>query len=341
VPHTINMEIDLDKILLSHGSGGIESNKLIKEILFKNYGNDILAKDEDAAILQTEKKIAFSTDSFTVSPLFFSGGDIGKLAVCGSCNDVAVMGAKPSYLSLSLMIEEGFLIEDLEKIACPIQKELLINGAKIVTGDTKVVPKGSVDKIFINTAAIGEVRYENVSSKNLQIGDAILVSGSVGDHGAVIFSEREGINISSGLKSDCASLWGVIELLIVNNIRIKAMRDATRGGLAAVLNEWSRSSQVEIECEESKIPIKQNVKGICEILGFEAYNLANEGMFVLCVEKEDAKRALELLRSHTLGEFAAEIGSVKSGDSRVVLKTAWGTKRIMEYPSGELLPRIC
>ena len=331
----------MKSVTLAHGSGGVESNKLIGDVFFSRLKNDILLSAEDAAVFRIEGKTAFTTDSFIVSPIFFAGGDIGKIAVCGSCNDLAVMGARPKYLSLSLIIEEGFSIDDLETIADSIARELEINGAKVVTGDTKIAPKGSVDKIFINTSAVGEVVAEGLSCKNLKAGDKIIVSRSIGEHGATIFSGREGINLTSSLKSDCASLWPTIERLLQTKADIVAMRDATRGGVAAVLNEWCASSSVSMECVEESFAVKQEVLGVCELLGFEPFSLANEGTFVMAV-RGDTSEVLSVLHSFEFTEDAAVVGEVMGdGKNRVVLKNGYGTKRIMEYPTGELLPRIC
>lgn len=331
----------MTRITLGHGSGGEESRDLIGGLIYKYLGNEILAKNEDAAILNAEGKIAYSTDSFTVSPLFFNGGDIGKLAVCGTCNDLAMMGAKPLYLSLGLIIEEGFLVDDLEKILASMQRELAVNSAKVVCGDTKVVPKGSADGLYINTSGIGQVLYEGVSSRCIGEGDVVLVSGTIGDHGATIFASREGINIRGDLQSDCASLFPLVQKLIDANIGIKALRDATRGGLAAVLNEWRESSNIGFLIEEKALPYRDATLGLCELLGFELYNLANEGMFAVALNQEDAEKALSIL--HQNGALNATIIGVAQvmESPRVELKSPYGTKRLLEYPSGELLPRIC
>lgn len=329
----------MDSVTLAHGNGGIENNQLINEIFYKAFTNEILAQSEDAAVIE-EGKLAFSTDSFTVSPLFFKGADIGKLAVCGTCNDLAMMGAKPKYLTCSVIIEEGFEVESLKKIVASMEKELQINGAKVVSGDTKVVPKGSVDKIFINTAGIGEILYKGISSNSISKDDLILVSRDIGAHGATIFAAREGIELQSELESDCKSLFPIVEKLIESNIQITALRDATRGGVAAVLNEWAKQSNICIEVEEDKIPINDEVKGLCEILGFEALNLANEGTFVLAIKKEDSEKTLELLK--TYNSNASIIGKVSDlQPQKVILQSAWGTTRYLDMPSGELLPRIC
>jgi hydrogenase expression/formation protein HypE len=326
-------------ITLAHGNGGEENNELISKIFYKAFKNEILEKSEDAAIIE-QGRLAFSTDSFTVSPLFFNGADIGKLAVCGTCNDLAMMGAKPKYLTCSVIIEEGFDVRSLEKIVRSMKKELEINGAMVVSGDTKVVPKGSVDKIFINTTGIGEIMYEGISSNCIGSSDTILVSRDIGTHGATIFAAREGIDLNTSLQSDCMSLYPCVKALIDANIKITALRDATRGGVSAVLNEWAKQSNICIEIEEQNIPVCDEVNGICELLGFEAMSLANEGTFVLAIANEDATKALEVLK--TFNENARVIGNVSQQyPQKVVLNSAWGTKRFLELPTGELLPRIC
>ncbi len=328
-------------IQLADGNGGEENNKLINAIFFEAYGNDILRKNEDAAVIE-EGTLAFTTDSFTISPIFFSGGDIGKISICGTCNDLAMMGAKPTYLTCAVMIEEGFAMDDLKRITASIKTELAKNGAQIVSGDTKIVPKGSVDKIFINTSGVGKIAHKGISSNNISENDVIIVSGDIGRHGAAIFANREGIDISTTLQSDCASLWPVVEKLLSGGITPTAMRDATRGGVAAVLNEWSKQSKICIEIDEVTVPICDEVKGICELLGFEAYNLANEGTFVLAVKKDQAEQALHILRAHELGQNATIIGEVTQRyTERVVLRSEYGTSRFLDLPTGELLPRIC
>ncbi|MDO8455224.1 MAG: hydrogenase expression/formation protein HypE [Sulfurimonas sp.] len=326
-------------ITLACGNGGEENNELISKVFYKAFKNEILEKSEDAAIIHNGA-LAFSTDSFTVSPLFFAGADIGKLAVCGTCNDLAMMGAKPKYLTCSVIIEEGFEIVQLERIVESMKKELEINGAIVVSGDTKVVPRGSVDKIFINTTGIGEVLQKGISSNNITEEDVILVNRDIGCHGATIFAAREGIEMSSSLQSDCTSLFPHVKALLDANIKITAMRDATRGGVSAVLNEWAKQSNVCIEVEEEKIPISDEVNGICEMLGFEATALANEGTFVLAIKKEDAEAACEILKA--FNPHAVIIGIVTNRHvKKVILKSAWGTSRFLETPTGELLPRIC
>ncbi len=328
-------------ITLADGNGAEENRTLISKIFFRHLKNGILEKAEDAALVENGR-LAFTTDSFTVSPIFFAGGDIGKLSICGTCNDLAMMGAQPKHMTLGVIIEEGFSVRKLEKIVRSIKKELAINGAHIVAGDTKVVPRGSVDEIFINTTAIGEVVVDGISASNLQNGDVIIVSRDIGSHGAAIFAGREGIELESSIKSDCASLWPIVEKLFEKGIRPRAMRDATRGGLAAVLNEWAEASDIGIEIYESRLPVCEEVAGICEMLGFEATALANEGTFLLGVDVSSAEKTLEILRSFKSGEKAAIIGEVVSDyPGRVMLCSEWGTKRFMDFPTGELLPRIC
>ena len=328
-------------ITLAHGNGGAENNELITKVFYKAFKNDILSKSEDAAVIQNGT-LAFSTDSFTVSPLFFNGANIGKLAVCGTCNDLAMMGAKPKYLTCSVIIEEGFEIRELEKIVKSMKDELEVNGVIVVSGDTKVVPKGAVDKIFINTTGIGEILYKGISSNNITENDLILVSRDIGAHGATIFAAREGMDLETSLKSDCASLYPQVKALIDSGIKITALRDATRGGVSAVLNEWAKQSDICIEIEEEKIPICDEVKGICEMLGFEAMSLANEGTFVLAIPNEDALKALEVLQTFEYSKTASIIGKVtQQYEQRVILNSQWGTKRFLDVPTGELLPRIC
>lgn len=328
-------------ITLAHGNGGAENNELIKEVFYEAFKNEILQKSEDAAVIQNGT-LAFSTDSFTVSPLFFNGANIGKLAICGTCNDLAMMGAKPKYLTCSVIIEEGFEVEQLHRIVASMKEELAINEAIVVSGDTKVVPKGAVDKIFINTTGIGEILYKGISSNNITQNDLILVNRDIGTHGATIFAAREGMDMNSNLKSDCASLYPQVKALIDSGVKITALRDASRGGVSAVLNEWAKQSNVCIEVDEEKIPVCDEVKGICEMLGFEATNLANEGTFVLAIDKNDAAKAIEVLHTFPQASNACIIGTVtQQYPQKVVLNSSWGTKRFLDTPTGELLPRIC
>ncbi len=330
-------------ILLSQGGGGEETQHLIKELFFKHFDNDILLRMEDAAALTMEStQIAFTTDSFTVSPLFFKGGNIGKLSIAGTVNDLSMMGAKPRYLTCSFMIEEGFSYEKLEEIVISMRDEMAKTGVKIVAGDTKVVPRGSVDGLFITTTGIGEIMYQGISAHHIAQGDVILVSHEVGNHGACILATREELELESELQTDCASLWAPVEALIHAGVKLHALRDATRGGLSAVLNEWAETSHVCIEVEEVKIPVAQEVKGVCELLGFEPYEFANEGTMVIALPKEEAQKALEVLKGFQETAQSTIIGDVSSRFmDKVILHTPWGSERFLEPPKGELLPRIC
>lgn len=330
------------EILLSHGGGGEETWKLIKDLFFKYFTNQTLLSMEDSAVLNTNSRIAFTTDSFTVSPPFFKGGNIGKLAVAGTVNDLAVMGARPLYLSAGFIIEEGFLCHELEDIVKSMAEEADSAGIRIVTGDTKVVPKGNLDRIFINTSGVGEVIYEGLSASNLKGGDEIIISGTTGDHGACIVALRDGLEFDIDIESDCRSVWDIVEGVLMTGADIHAMRDPTRGGLSAVLNEWARQSDVGIEIEENAIPIKDPVKGLCEILGFDPLHLACEGRVVFAVTEKDIDKVLSALKSNPAGRDAKIIGKVTTNNpGKVVLRTPWGSRRIMGPPAGELLPRIC
>jgi len=330
-----------EKITLSHGGGGEETQKLIRELFIEHFKNPILERMEDSAILEVKGKIAYTTDGFTVKPHFFKGGDIGKLTVAGTVNDLAVAGAQPLYMSVSFILEEGFPLRDLKRIVESMAQSAREVGVWIVTGDTKVLPKGGVDGIVISASGIGRVIYEGLSSANLSEGDIIIVSGFIGDHGAAVTAQRLGFDLP--VASDCAPLWGLIEKILKGGFKLKAMRDPTRGGLSAVLYEWAQSSKVDIEVEEEKIPVRDEVWGLCEFLGLEPYHLACEGRVVIAVEAEDAPKVLEVLKNHPLGKEARIIGKVrgKSDRPKVILKTPYGVERVMEPPAGELLPRIC
>ena len=290
------------------------------------------------SVLNLSDKFAISTDSFTLSPIFLDDEvNIGKLCVCGSVNDVLMVGAEPEFLSLAFIIEEGLSVEKLDKIAQSIKKECDKAGVQVVCGDTKVVPKGKGDEIYINTTAFGRIirAYE---TKNIRQGLSVLVSGDIGRHGAAVLVQRNALEAS--VKSDCKCLKDEVMSLLHENVEVVAMRDATRGGLSAVLNEWARQSGLDIVIFEEKIIIKDEVKGICELFGYEAYELANEGTFVLCVEKAHEQRALQILQK--FNKNASIIGEVlENRKSRVILQNAYGAKRFLEAPKGELLPRIC
>ncbi len=324
----------MKNISLAHGGGGEEMNELLTK-LFKIFDNEILNANNDAAILGN---LALSTDSFVLSPIFLDEEvNIGKLCVCGSINDVLMVGAKPKYLSLGLILEEGFELEKLECILKSIKEECEKCGVMLVCGDTKVVPKGKADEIYINTTALGEI-ISKKESKNIKAGLSILLSGDIGRHGASVLIKRN--ELEADIKSDCKALDKEVLELLEKDIKVVAMRDVTRGGLSAVLNEWAKQSGNDLLIFEEKIIIQDEVLGLCELFGYEAYELANEGTFILCVEKEDELKALEILKKYNVN--ASIIGEVlEEKKARVILQNAYGAKRFLESPKGELLPRIC
>jgi hydrogenase expression/formation protein HypE len=333
----------MKRIQLSHGGGGEESQQLIEELFYAAFANDILLQAEDAALLSLDGQMAFTTDSFTVNPLFFRGGDIGSLAVVGTLNDLAMMGAQPLYLSCAFMIEEGLPFDTLQQVVRSMADTLRSSGAKVVCGDTKVVPKGAVDQLFISTSGIGRVTVTPApSARRLQAGDAVIISRDIGCHGAVVMAERHQLHLPDALQTDCAVLWPAVSALLEAGLQIHALRDATRGGLAAVLNEWAQASQVSIEIEEAAIPVQQAVQGVCELLGFEATDFANEGSFVIALPAEQVEQALAILQQFDFCPHAAVIGQVVAATPGLVtLQNAWGSRRVLHRPKGELLPRIC
>jgi len=332
----------MDKILLAHGSGGKLMQDLIRSFM-PELSNPILDKMEDSAVFEVNGRTAFTTDSFVVNPLFFPGGDIGKLAVCGTVNDLAVSGAKPLYLSLAFIIEEGLPIADLKKIVLSIKKTAAEAGVKIVTGDTKVVNRGSADKLFINTAGVGSVpEGVNISAANARPGDKIIISGSIGDHGIAVLSKREGLKFDFPVPSDCAPLNGLVAVMLAASGDIHCMRDPTRGGLAVTLNDFVEKSNIGIIIQEDKIPINKAVLAACELLGLDPLYIANEGKVAAVVPAKDAEAVLTAMKRHKYGKDAVIIGeAVKAHPGKVVMKTVLGASRIVDVPVGELLPRIC
>jgi hydrogenase expression/formation protein HypE len=335
-----------DIITLAHGSGGRAQLRLINDVIKKRFSNPVLNKMEDGAVLpRPAGRIVLTTDSFVVSPIFFSGGDIGRLSICGTVNDLAAMGAKPFYITAGLIIEEGLRISEFERILASMQKTAKEAGVIIVGGDTKVVEKGKADKIFINTAGMGIMINPglDISASNAAPGDAVIISGTLGDHEISILKDREGIGFEADIKSDCAPLNKMTAALIKAGIKISAMRDPTRGGLSAVLNEIASASGVEIDIQESEIPVKKAVAAICSVLGFEPLYLANEGKMAIFCQSKQAKRALAILKKTKYGRDVAIIGRVtgKNKKGKVVLKTGAGGERILLMPEGEQLPRIC
>jgi hydrogenase expression/formation protein HypE len=331
-------------ITLGHGSGGLLTSELIREVFGARLDNEWLAPYGDAATFELGgARLALTTDSFVVSPLFFPGGDIGTLAVAGTVNDLAVTGALPRFLSLAVVLEEGFAVADLARVADSIRATAAAAGVAIVTGDTKVVEKGKGDGVYLNTAGVGLLRPNAPGGpKTLAAGDAVLVSGPLGDHGAVIVSARSGIELASGLVSDCAPLNGLIAALYDAGVAPKFMRDATRGGAAAVLNELARDAGLGLALEEAALPVRDEVRGICELLGLDPLYLANEGKVIAVVAAAEADAAVAALRAHPLGAQAAVLGRVVADrPGHVTLRTRYGGTRLIDMPVADPLPRIC
>jgi hydrogenase expression/formation protein HypE len=324
------------KINLSYGSGGKQTSDLIHEIFLKHFNNPILNRLEDAAVLHMNGKIAYTTDSFVVTPLFFPGGDIGKLAICGTVNDLSMMGAKPKYLTAGFIIEEGAEIETIEKIAISMASAAKEAKVKIVAGDTKVVEGNG--GIFINTSGIGEIIKPNISISNCKIGDVILLSGNLGEHHAAIMSSR--MKIENNIKSDCAPLTTIVTNLLNANIKVRCMRDVTRGGLATVLNEVASCSECGVEIQEESLPISQEVRGFSEILGLDPLYMANEGKMIVVVPEAQVMKALEAMRKSPYGANAQAIGRIVEG-SGVSMITMLKGRRMIDVLYGEGLPRIC
>jgi len=338
---------DSEKIItLNHGSGGKISHDLISGLFLKYFNNKILNRLSDSAVIDSfEEKLSFTTDAFVVEPIFFPGGNIGKLAVCGTVNDLAVSGAVPKYLSASFIIEEGFSITDLEKIIKSIAEEASMAGVAIVTGDTKVVPKGKCDKIFISTSGIGFLKkeFENIGlATKVKTGDKLVVNGTLGDHAIAILASRESLKFETEILSDCSSLNHLIQKSLTVCPHITFMRDITRGGLTTIAVELASMIKKGIMLNEADIPVKEGVQAVCEIFGFDPLILANEGKVLMAVPPEYAGSVLENLRNDPLGQDAAIIGEFTDDHpGKVVLKTIAGGKRLVDMPAGVQLPRIC
>jgi hydrogenase expression/formation protein HypE len=333
-----------ERILLAHGSGGELSRELVSSVFAGKFDNPVLRPLDDSAVISVEGiRLAFTTDSYVVTPLFFQGGDIGKLAVCGTVNDLSMSGARPLFLSAGFIIEEGFLVSDLNRIVGSMQRTAEEAGVKVATGDTKVVNHGAADGVFINTAGIGLIAPGiSISGSHARPGDQVLVSGTVGDHGVAILSAREGLQFSTALESDCAPLNHLVAGMISASPEIRCLRDPTRGGLASTLNELARQSGVGIWVEETRIPVKEEVRGACELLGFEPWHLANEGKLVAIVSAASAETVLRAMRAHPLGRDAVRIGEVRDEQpGKVLMRTSIGSTRILDMLVGEPLPRIC
>jgi hydrogenase expression/formation protein HypE len=342
-------QVNVPKVTMAHGGGGKAMRDLIDDVFVSAFDNETLATMEDQArfrladLAALGDRLAMTTDSYVIHPLKFPGGDIGKLAVCGTVNDLAVGGAKPLYLSCAVIIEEGIEVELLREIARSMAKTAREAGVIVVTGDTKVVDRGACDKLFINTTGIGVIREGvNLGADRVRAGDAIMVNGLLGDHGAAILNARGDMKLATPLESDCAALHGLIDELLKAAPATRFIRDATRGGIATVLNEVADASQVGIEIHEDKTPLRDEVRGFCEILGLDPLYLANEGKLVTAVPAAQADAALAAMKAHPLGRDAAIIGQATDGrPGRVVMHTVFGGRRIVDMLVGEQLPRIC
>ncbi|TLN19152.1 hydrogenase expression/formation protein HypE [bacterium] len=332
----------VDMILLAHGAGGKLSRRLIEEDILTRFESPLLRRLDDGATLTFGNlKLAYSTDSFVVDPIFFRGGDIGKLAINGTVNDIAMCGAVPMYLTTSLIIEEGFKLQDLRRILNSMRDAADEANVEVVAGDTKVVSVGNADKIFINTSGIGIVEKE-VSGSNAKTGDKVIISGFIGDHGIAILSEREGLDLKVPVTSDCSPLNGLVSSILDVADGVHALRDPTRGGLATALNEIALQSDVGIRIYEEMIPVRDAVRGACEMLGLDPLYVANEGKMVTIVSQDDAPRVLEIMREHRNGSDARMIGEVIAEPrGTVLMRTRIGGERIVDMLTGEQLPRIC
>jgi hydrogenase expression/formation protein HypE len=341
--------VSVPTVTLAHGGGGKAMKDLIDDVFARVFDNPFLAPMEDQARMELAQlaakgdRLAFTTDSYVVTPLEFPGGDIGKLAVCGTVNDLAVGGAKPLYLSCAVIIEEGFAIDRLRRIAASMASTARDAGVKVVTGDTKVVARGACDGLFLTTTGIGVIPTgRELGADRVKPGDHILVNGVLGDHGAAILAARGDLALETALESDCAALHGLIEVLLAAAPNTRFIRDATRGGIATVLNELAIASNVAIEIEEQTTPLRDEVRGVCEILGLDPLYLANEGKIVIAVPPEEAAAASKALKAHPLGRGSVAIGHAVAGEpGRVTMKTAFGGTRIVDMLVGEQLPRIC
>jgi len=333
-----------DTILLDHGSGGKMSHRLVTDLMLPLFDNPMLKALHDGATLDIDgKRLAFSTDSYVVDPIFFPGGSIGDLAVNGTVNDVAMCGAQPLFLSIGLIIEEGFSLKDLEKILQDMHKAAEKAGVKVVTGDTKVVPKGAVDKIFVNTSGIGIIPDDvDISGQKARLGDIIILSGTIADHGMTVLTQREGLTFDSPIKSDTAPLNHMVSQMLSVCKAVHVLRDPTRGGLGTALNEIAGKSNVGIRIYEERIPLKKETAGICELLGFDPLYVANEGKLIAIVDAGHAKKVLSAIKENDYGKDAGIIGEVVPDHlGKVVMQTRIGGTRIIDMLTGAQLPRIC
>ena len=333
-----------DRILLAHGGGGSLTHELIEKLFLANLENPLLKPLDDSAVLVIGGKgHAFTTDSYVVKPYVFPGGDIGKLAVCGTVNDLAVMGARPLWLSLSLILEEGLLLADLQRIVESIATTAREAGVQIVTGDTKVVERGKCEGLYITTAGLGDIVTPNwIGAANVKPGDAVIINGNIGEHGVAVMSQREGIAFQTSVVSDCAPLWPLVKAILDTKAEIRAMRDPTRGGGAAAVCDIARASNVGIRLREDALPISREVHGACDLLGLDPLTIANEGKVLVFCRATDSESVLAAMRENPLGKNARVIGEVsKQPPGIVTLRTNIGGERIIDMPTGEDLPRIC
>jgi hydrogenase expression/formation protein HypE len=333
-----------EKITLSHGSGGKLTHRLIREIFIEHLGNPVLNKLQDSAVLElSRKKIAFTTDSFVVQPIFFPGGDIGKLAVCGTVNDLAVMGARPAFISCGVIIEEGLKISDLQRVAASLGRIAKLSAVVVVCGDIKVIEKGTYGGMMVNTSGIGIFNPDpGLNRQKIKPGDKIIINGSVGDHGIAVLSAREELSFSCKLKSDVAPLHNLVKDIVNASGKIKFMRDATRGGIATVVNEIVEDMKFGIRLVESEIPIRDTVNAACEMLGLDPLYIGNEGKVIVVVEEADSKAVVKAMKANPLGRETAIIGEVTDNlKAKVTLETSSGGRRILDMLSGEQIPRIC
>jgi hydrogenase expression/formation protein HypE len=341
----LNRKFTDEIIQLSHGDGGLKTGQLINDLLMEYLGNEVLSRLDDSSVIDIDKnkRLAFTTDSFVVDPIFFPGGDIGKLAVCGTVNDLAASGADPAAISLALILEEGLKVKQLEKILSSIRKTLNETGLKVITGDTKVVGRGNADTIFINTAGIGFIDDNYIiRPEMIKEGDVVIINGPIADHGLAILSQREEFNFQTDVESDCAPLSGLVSDIKRSSANIHALRDATRGGLATVLCEMASRTFLDIEIFEEDIPVRSQTRGICEFLGMDPLYIANEGKMVIFAASNDANKIIEAMKKNKYGRESVIVGKVTGkGKGSVFLNTELGTRRLVDMHYSEQLPRIC
>jgi len=333
-----------ERILLGHGGGGSLTARLLEDVILPVLDDPVLHRLDDAAVVEVETgRLALTTDGYVVSPLFFPGGDIGKLAVCGTVNDLSVMGAEPLWMTLGMVLEEGLPVSDLRAVVESVGRWSRAVGVRVIAGDTKVVERGKADGLYLTTTGVGRiVPVESPGPGRIREGDTVIVNGPLGDHGMTIMARRSGLAFGEGLESDCAPLWGLVKAVLESGCRVHAMRDLTRGGLAGALCELARASATTILVEEASLPVRPEVKGACDLLGIDPLTVANEGRLVLFCAPADADKALAAMNGHEHGVHARVVGGVGAdGTGMAVLRTTFGGNRIIDQPVGEDLPRIC